>query len=78
MMGRTIAKLRIEDDNRLFVDLMHDDGQVYNSQVLPPGISQESAQRIVNAMNHPEDVIVLDDFPPQAGQSRIRRTLRLQ
>lgn len=66
-MAYPIAQLRIESNahgDRLFVDFVHD-GTVYHSQAMPAHVSRESAQRIVEAMNNPEAVVIVDDLPPQ-------------
>lgn len=79
-MKRDIARLRIEANGGMelrFVDYLDDDGQVYYSQAMPSHIPPESAHRIVDAMNHPEAVIVVDDWPPQEGK-RIYPQIRLQ
>lgn len=79
-MAYPIAQLRVEANEHgdmLFLDFIHSDGTVYHSQAMPAHVSRESAQRIVEAMNNPEAVVIVDDFPPQRAD-RIQRSIPIQ
>lgn len=79
-MARLIATLRIEENphgDLLWIDLAEDDGVVFHSSALRPGITRDSAQRMVESMNNPEAVFVVDNMPSIYGQ-RIQRRIRIQ